>query len=241
MSEARPFPAELFDQAGLNRQHVFALDALPASVLATLGDTGDHTQLILIGHAGRRLWQCVKAAAMPGDHPIDDYTVRTIAQVFSEHFAEQTYRILYPGDAPVGLQQLGQLAGWHQPSPFMVGIDSEWGSWFAYRAAILADTDFLPFLPVDRGNPCLSCIERPCVTACPAGALESSGFSLAKCIAYRKQPASSCQFTCQARLACPVGSAHRYDEDQIRHSYGRSLDALRHYSQAISPVRRTVK
>jgi epoxyqueuosine reductase len=234
MSEAPAFPNALFDRAGLNRQHVFALKSLPDSIKATLGETGDYTQLILLGHAGKQLWECVKAADMPGEHPIDDYTVQTIKQVFSEQFADRRYRILYPGDASVGLQQLGKLAGWHHPSPFMVGIDGEWGSWFAYRAAILANTDFLPFFPVDRGNPCLSCAKQPCISACPAAAMANGRFSLTQCISYREAKQSACQFTCLARIACPVGSAHRYDDAQLRHAYGQSLATIRRYTHEAS-------
>ena len=111
----------------------------------------------------------------------------------------------------------------------MVGIDTEWGSWFAYRAALLADTDFLPFLPVDRSSPCKTCQEKPCIAACPANALEGGDFSLQKCIAYRRRTGSKCQFTCLARVDCPVGAEHRYDDEQLRHSYGRSLEDLKKY------------
>lgn len=230
MSEQPLFPSALFDQAGLNRQHVFDLDALPAAIRATLGDTANCRQLILLGHAGRHLWQCVQSAGMAGEHPIDDYVIETVARVFATQLAGRSYRILYPGDAPLGLQQLGTLAGWHHPSPFMVGIDAEWGSWFAYRAVVLADTDFLPFLPVDRSNPCLSCLEQPCLTACPAAALSGTALALDKCIAYRQKAQSACQFTCLARTACPVGSEHRYSEAQLRHTYGISLRMIKRYA-----------
>ena len=48
MSESRAFPTALFDQAGLNRQHVFDLDRLPDEVRSTLGDTENFRQLILL-------------------------------------------------------------------------------------------------------------------------------------------------------------------------------------------------
>ena len=228
MNKTTAFPAAQLDQAGLNRQHVFDLDALPPEARATLGDTSGFRQLILLGHGGKRLWTQVKVAGMPGEHPIDDYTIKIIVQVFTAHFINNKYRILYPGETPVGLQQLGALAGWHHPSPFMLGIDRAWGSWFAYRAAVLADTDFLPFLPVDRSNPCTTCDSRPCLTHCPADAL-AGGFSLHKCINYRKQPNSLCRHTCLARLSCPVGIEHRYDEDQMRHTYALSLKAIEQF------------
>ena len=223
MSDPRAFPTVLFDQAGLNRQHVFTIDALPEAVRSTLGDTENFRQLILLGHGGKHLWRCIQAAGMAGENPIDDYVVQTVAQIFADHFADQKYRIVYPGDSPVGLQQLGKLAGWHHPSPFMVGIDDEWGSWFAYRAVVLANTDFLPFLPVDRSHPCSTCSKRPCISACSSGAVSNEAFALDKCITYRRQAGSACEFTCLARIACPVGSEHRYSEAQLRHTYGISL------------------
>lgn len=230
MSERQVFPAALFDQAGLNRQHLFNLASLPDEIRAKLGDTADFRQLILLGHGGKKLWECVQAAGLPGEDPIDDYVMQRVRRIFAHHLANKNYRIVYPGEAPVGLQQLGKLAGWHQPSPFMVGIDAEWGSWFAYRAVILADTDFLPVLPVDRSKPCLSCADQPCLSACPAGAVTTEAFALDKCLAYRQSADAACQFTCLARIACPVGREHRYSADQLRHCYGISLRMIRQFN-----------
>ena len=229
MTGFQPFPADALARCGLNRQHVFDLADLPPAVIATLGDTAPWRQLVLIGHGGKALWDYVKAAGIAGEHPIDDFTVRSIERCFAEHLPANRYRIVYPGDAPVGLQQLGALAGWHHAAPFMVGIDPDWGSWYAYRAVVLADTGFCPFPAVDRSNPCSRCVNRPCIAACPAQAMAGGGFSLARCAAYRLQPGSACAFTCLARVACPVGSAHRYDADQLRHTYAISLRTIREY------------
>jgi hypothetical protein len=229
MSKNSPFPADFLNRAGLNRQHVFSLDKLPTAVMATLGDTAGYRQLILLGHGGRRLWECVTASGIGGEHPIDDYCVQTVGRWFAESLPGRRHALLYPGEAAIGLQQLGKLAGWHQPSPFMVGIDAEWGSWFAYRAIVLADTDFVPSRPVERQSPCLTCSSQPCLAACPADALSGDQFSLARCAGYRLEPASACAHGCLSRQACPVGRIHRYEEAQIKHSYSRSLAMLRQY------------
>lgn len=223
------FPAAFLADAGLNRQHVFALAALPPAVFAPLGDTAGFRQLILLGHGGRRLWACVQQAALASEHPIDDYCIAAVDRWFAQDLPTHRYRIVYPGDAPVGLQTLGRLAGWHHASPFMIGIDAEWGSWSAYRAVVLADTDFRPSPAVDRAHPCQGCAGRPCIAACPADALADGRFSLEKCSRYRLLPDSPCAHGCLARLACPLGAEHRYDEAQIRHSYERSLRMLRQY------------
>lgn len=221
MSEA--LPSEVFDAAGLNRQHVFALAGLPADIRESLGDCQPYRQLILLGHAGRRLWECVKATGLHGENPIDDYVIATVNRNFRDILPGTAYRILYPATQDIRLQALGQLAGWHSPSPFMVGIDPEWGSWFAYRAVVLADTDFAPSRPIDRRNPCSECHDKPCIRACPPDALATGKLALDTCSAWRRSEASPCAHTCLARLACPIGTAHRYDADQMRHSYARSL------------------
>lgn len=229
MSERPIFPADALNAAGLNRHFVFDLAALPAAEKATLGDTTDFRQLILLGHGGRRLWERVKASGITSEHPIDDYTVRTVENWLADRLPGKAFRIIYPGEQPVGLQELGKLAGWHHASPFMIGVDHEWGSWYAYRAVVLCDSDFRPFFPVDRGNPCITCVGQPCISACPADALAGGEFNLERCSRFRLAADSPCAVGCLARIACPVAPGHRYDDDQIRHSYQRSLAMLRQY------------
>lgn len=225
------FPAAELAAAGLNRQHVFALAGLPAELRAGLAEQPGERQLILLGHAGRRLWDCVTAAGCAGDDPIDDYSRRTVAACLAARLGGRPWRIVYPGDSPVGLQRLGELAGWHHASPFMVGIDAEWGSWFAYRAVVLAASDFPLSVAEARPHPCAACVDRPCVGACPAGAL-ADGFALGACSDFRLTEESPCAEGCLARQACPLGARHRYAAAQIRHSYGRSLAMLRDWRDA---------
>lgn len=228
-ASAPAFPQAFFDAAGLNRQAVFKLAALPSGVRDTLGAAANaYRQLILLGHAGRRLWECVQASACrDSPHPIDDFTRQTIATCFAGELQGQTYTLLYPGEQAIGLQGLGELAGWHHASPFRVGIDAEWGSWFAYRAVILSDTDFAPTPRVDRPHPCLTCAAQPCISACPGKALDTGRFALTKCLSYRQEADSACRASCLARLACPLGQPHRYCDEQIRHSYSRSLQMIK--------------
>ncbi len=224
------FPADFLNEAGLNRQHVFAIAGLPAEMRRQIAAQGDEAQLILLGHAGRRLWEKVTAAGLPGEHPIDDYTRQVVDRWFASFLPQHRYRLLYPGPAPVGLQALGRLAGWHHESPLMLGIDPTWGSWFAYRAVVVANTDFCPFFPVDRSNPCLSCPGAPCIGHCPAQALSRDGMALERCIDFRRQADSPCRESCLARLACPVGAEHRYDTAQLRHTYRLSLQMIEQYA-----------
>lgn len=221
----------LLDDAGLARLHVFDLAQLPAELLAPLAIEPHERQLILFAHAGRRLWQQVQAAGIGGAHPIDTYSVRTVEHWLARALPGARARFVYPGGLPagqhLGLQRLGTLAGWHHASPFMVGVDATWGSWFAYRAAIVTDTA-LPASAAQRSaHPCDSCRDKPCIRACPARALDTGRLDAAACARQRLRDASPCALACPARQACPLGAEHRYDDSQIRHSAGGSLAALR--------------
>ena len=221
------------DRAGLNQQAVFNLDALPVEMSTELRQRFDpdrqYRQLILIGHGGRSLWDEVQAAGIRSDDPIDDFSVDAVEQWFAGQFADRRFQIVYPGETSVGLQGLGQLAGWHHASPFMVGINETWGTWYAYRVVLLADTDILPTPPVRSASPCLSCAAKPCIAACPGKAMDDGVFVLEKCVAYRKQPASRCRETCVARTGCPVGTGHRYCDAQIKHCYSISMRMIERY------------
>lgn len=223
------------NDAGLNRQHVFDLDALPADLLAPLQRQPHERQLILFAHGGRRLWERVQAEGGASAHPIDDYSRRMVRAWLAQALPQARFRFVYPGGLPpgqhLGLQRLGALAGWHHASPFMVGIDAEWGSWFAYRVALITDTALPPSIASDTGHPCQSCISKPCIKACPAKALDAGRMDAPACFEHRLQEDSSCALSCQARLACPVRAEHRYEESQIAHSAAGSRAAIRLWLQ----------
>jgi hypothetical protein len=217
---------------GLNLLAVLAVADLPAALRAPLaGAPGapPAPRLVLVGNAGPALWRTVQAAGIASDDPIDDFSRARVDRWLDALPGCHWRHWLFPGDAPVGLQALGEVAGWHHPAPFRVGIQPGWGSWFAYRAAVLVDAPLAPTPALTGQSPCAACSARPCVTACPAGALAGGDFDLEACLDWRLAAGSSCADTCLARLACPVGAQHRYDTAQIRHAYGHSLHMLRHW------------
>lgn len=224
----------LLDEAGLNRQHVFNLANLPADVLAPLDVAGHERQLILFGHAGRQLWTRVKAEGLEAQHPIDDYSVRTVQAWLQQALPQAQARFVFPHGLPegqhLGLQKLGTLAGWHHASPFMVGIDAHWGSWFAYRAAIVTDTMLQPSVVEDMGHPCVNCADKPCIAACAGRALDIGQMDVQACFTQRLKPESVCALSCPARLACPVGAKYRYENSQIAHGAKYSLAAIREFA-----------
>lgn len=224
------FDNAALNHAGLNLQAVFNLDALPPDIVAGLRACCDpahcYRQLILIGHAGKTLWASLKASGIASEDPVDDFSVKTVEQWFAEQFAGNRCAVIYPGDDAPDLQRLGQLAGWHCPSPLGIGINEDWGTWFAYRVVVLSDTDLEPSARKESASPCNRCVEKACIVSCPGDALESGALELGKCISYRTQPQSSCRASCLARVSCPVGTVHRYCDEQIRHTYSRSMKAI---------------
>lgn len=230
MRESIPYQSFL-DEAGLNRQHVFNVDELPSEVLAPLDVAEHERQLILFAHAGKRLWECVQAERGKESDPIDEYSVRTVKRWIDRAIPHAVTRFVFPIGLPagqhVGLQSLGKLAGWHHPTPFMLGIDRKWGSWFAYRVAILADSTLPVSTKVNTANPCDSCTTKACINSCLGGALKTGKLEFQACQAQRLREGSPCATGCNARQSCPVGVEHKYEMSQIEHGAERSLNAIR--------------
>lgn len=232
-----PPAAFAFLQAqGLNLCAVFSLASLPQEVQESLATTDEERrpfrQLILIGHQGVEFWAALQRRGLHGAHPVDQFVTEQVAAWMSGPLQGPRWRQVFPGTHPVGLQRLGALAGWHHASPFGVGVDAEWGSWFAYRAVLLADTGFAPTPRREVPSPCGRCVDRPCVRACPAAALGSDrtpSQRLLACVDFRKQAQSPCQDRCLARNACPAGAKHRYSHAQTAYHYLQSMRAIREH------------
>lgn len=237
---------DYFNACGLNLQGVIDIAALPHELQEQLPLHGQQSwrQLLLLGHGGRYLWQRLEAHGLIVDgvaaeaDPVDAYSLRCVADYFGSQQPGVAFACIYPqrADVPsagsINLQALGRWLGWHQDSPLRVGINPVWGSWFAYRALVLADTDLPVSKPVALVSPCLSCVAKPCVSQCPAGAVQAHELRLADCIDWRRQPQSTCVNRCLARAACPVAAQHAYTDSQRRYHYDLSLQHILRYVDA---------
>lgn len=221
---------------GLNLHFVFDIQQLPQPIFQQLKkhnrDLNDFKQLILIAHAGNQLWKTLEENDITplteqSNNPIDHFTISSINSWFNQHHPAIHKKIIYPSTQPIALQELGQLAHWHYPSPFLVGINDQYGTWFAYRAAILCDSDFIISEPIKSQSPCNTCQSKVCITQCPAQAISEAAFNMDACLNYRLKENSLCQKTCLARTACPVGKSQQYTDEQIRYHYGVSLKMIR--------------
>jgi epoxyqueuosine reductase QueG len=82
------------------------------------------------------------------------------------------------------------------------------GLWASWRGALLfADLPAIPRPTAPR--PCEACA-RPCLTACPAGALTAAGYDLDACHAWLDRPeGQDCRAAgCRVRRACPAGAGY---------------------------------
>jgi len=197
--------------------------------------------LTLIANTGNRFWDAMRQsdyavknyrATHQERHPVDDFTKNIVDELLAESAHKQDSLVLYPGSFHAPLMALGELAGWSTPSPLGLGLHSEYGPWFAYRALIKTDLPLIDAVGTTRTNesPCLSCTGTPCVSACPANAVSANTtFDIAACAQHRLQSTSGqpdCSTTCYSRRACPIGKEHSYSEEQLDYHMQFALAGL---------------
>ena len=218
----------LLKESGLNMLAIFNLESLPAELFTTLNnelvDISRFSQLLVFAQAGKNLWQALNQSAFADvEQPIDNFSLNIVQNYFAQELPNNHYQSLYPdAKSSLSLQKLGELAGWHHQSPFRIGINEQFGSWFAYRVVVLADTSLIATTKMDSTHPCLTCEDKPCIPICPANALAQGDLSQKTCINYRLVENSICKDQCLSRLACPVAKAFRYSREQINYHYNVS-------------------
>lgn len=218
--------------AGLNLLAILDCATLPTAVSAPMLNSGvplnAYRRLILLGHGGRRLWTALQEWGLKTADPVDHYSLTITRQFIRDYLGEPPVCWLYPQtEYIVPLQQLGAWAGWSYPSPLGQGIHPEFGVWFAYRAAFLTTAELPLRTEPKRPSPCASCADKPCITACPVGAVRPDRFDVDGCARFRLRDDSPCADRCLARLACPFFPEHRYTLPQIQYHYRHSLGTLR--------------
>ncbi len=232
-AETRTIPQ--LGKNGLNLQAVFNLEELPQEIIHSITqqtfNISKYKQLILLGHGGTAFWAALKESTIQSNNPVDDFSKQIVKKYFDSEHQGHAYHIVYPDPQTVNLQALGKLAGWHHSSPFLLGINVQWGSWFAYRAVILADTQLHSSTTQQSISPCHACKTKACISACPAQAISTitanTSFDIERCINYRIEKDSRCNRQCLSRNSCPVQQNRRYSEEQMDYHYNRSLQTIK--------------
>jgi len=172
---------------------------------ATDSDLAGFETLLLLGPHEPGFWAHVQASpefAKPQRDPLDRWSARVIGDLATELGATALFPFGGPPYRPFIAWARKSGRAWASPVGLLVHDRA--GLMVSYRGALA-----LPWrldLPPTPANPCESCANRPCLSACPVGALAESAYDLAACHDYLDAaPGQDClNQGCAARRACPV-------------------------------------
>lgn len=179
---------------------------------------GRARSVVLLGNIGGSIWrpfaewrQCHPDAA----DPLDAWSVAVIRPV-AEAAGGTAW---FPSERPwQPFQQWAMRAEGLRPSPLGILVHPDYGLWHGYRGAI-GFIEAIDHPAVEaRPHPCETCIDKPCLASCPAGAVTIDRFDVAACRTYLTGTGEeTCMLSgCIARNSCPVGQAYRYPPEQLR-------------------------
>jgi len=186
----------------------------------------------LAGNVGGSLWDAFQASPFAHDglpHPLDRWS-RHLGDALAQQFGGVA---LYPFDGPPWQPHYHPFQQWAArcetvfPSPMMLRMHPQHGLWHAYRFALAFTSvdadDRASLIPnadaaVHEENPCLACIDQPCLHACPVQAYDGQQFAQERCRAHVRDDATQACLSggCLARNACPVAPLLRYAPAQAR-------------------------
>lgn len=178
--------------------------------------------LILLAPDGPRFWaQFIESPEYRdgSPDPMNRWSIRVI-DALAETLGAQAF---YPFGAtpPYPFFTWALATGRAHASPVQWLVHDTQGLWLSFRGALGLShrLDLLAAPP----SPCEGCV-RPCVSACPVGALTDKGYDLPACHAFLDTPAGKdcLRNGCAVRRACPTS-----------HSFGRAPDQsafhMRHF------------
>lgn len=183
--------------------------------------------LFVMGHKGARVligtdagwWPLFRASPEYHDgarDPVDRWSKRILGALADRIGARASFPSDGPPYAPFIAWALATGRFWQSPTGMMVHDRA--GLMISIRGAL----DLAAALPdaETAANPCDTCTTRPCVTACPVGALGAvAPYDVPACKAYLGAPEGSACMTqgCAVRRACPV--SRRFDRPDAQSAF----------------------
>jgi epoxyqueuosine reductase len=165
--------------------------------------------IVLLGPEEPGFWAIFCAAPEATDggaDPLDRWSARVIGGLARRLGAEARFPFGGPPWQPFTAWARASGSAWEAPVGLLVHVRV--GLFVSYRGA-LAFAERLA-LPPPAPRPCDDCA-RPCLDACPAGALGAAGYDVPRCHAFLDSAAGAdCRDRgCAVRRACPVGRGLR--------------------------------
>lgn len=187
----------------------------------------DHTPpgtraIALISPMGGTAWWDIVTASPEwqdgGPDPIDRWSVRVLGRIAAALGATALFPFGGSPYLPFHRWALATGRVWESPVRLLVGAEA--GLWVSFRGALA-----LPFdLPLPAAaRPCDGCADKPCLAACPPGALTGAGYDVPACHAFLDTGAGSDCLSqgCRVRAACPVSVRHARVAAQSAHHMSR--------------------
>lgn len=186
------------------------------------GDEGDlppgTRTLVLIGPDGGAFWPALAAAPEGRDgapDPVDRFSRRVIGRMACDLGAKALFPFGGPPWRPFYAWALRSGRAW--ASPVRLLVHDRAGLMISYRGAIALRARIALPAPLAE-PPCTGCA-RPCLGACPVGALGPEGYDVPACRAHVASPEGAACRTggCRVRMACPPAAAFGLPEAQRAH------------------------
>ncbi len=186
-------------------------------------DTDDFSQaasLVLLGPAAD-FWSVFTASDIYNDDqpdPVDRWSADVIPRIAQSLGARPIFPFGGPPYAP--FLSWAKTSGRAWDAPVGMLVHDLTGLMVSYRGALAFDTKLT--LPEQTfQNPCETCTTKPCLTACPVGALSSErSYDVPACYDYIDTDAGNTCLTqgCLVRRACPASTgAGRLTEQSALH------------------------
>ena len=181
-----------------------------------VGRLVDVRTLALFGFAGSAQWPAFVASAEARDgraDPLDRWSRRVISAMA----ARLGGKPLFPFEGPPywPFQKWARRAEPVFPSPLGLLIHPRYGLSHSYRGALGFAQDLPLPARADAANPCETCADKPCLSACPVGAFSLAGYDVDACAVWLRSEGAACrEGGCLARRACPVGREFTQSADQ---------------------------
>ena len=200
--------------------------------LAVLGGFACHAEpdlprgtktLLLLGPLEPGFWPQLKSEPEWQDgapDPIDRWSRRVVGGLACDLVSEGLgAKALFPFGGPPWqpFQSWAKRTGRVWDSPVRLLVHIEQGLMVSFRGA-LALREAMD-LPPPETRPCDAC-PKPCLSACPVGALTGAGYDLPACHGFLDAPAGrDCMdLGCAVRRACPLSQSHaRMPEQSAYH------------------------